>query len=758
MPPAAARPPSPNDKPPEPNDAKTGEKADEPVSFDFRDAPLYDVVEAIGKLTGRNFDVDANISSMTVTLITHDRIPPEMAYQVLESILSTRGYSMVESVDGHLVKIIATADATTSGKTPMISGSEKPGKGFDNFSTHIVTIKYADGAEIQRALQILGTKNAQIDVYAPTNTLIMTDTADGIRRMLGFLDEADVAGLSTSTEIYTLEFTRAEVLMGQITQVLVEEGSPSGGGAPRPGQPMAPQPVRPVRATRAPQQPGAGSQVIGARQEVLRMVPDERLNSLIVVASEGMMAKVRDLVKRLDSPTPYEANNLHIYQLLNADAEVVEQAIQPLVGMAPRKQASGGGGAAGGAPGGAPPPSSGGGGGGGATDVQPFEQKVQVTRYDATNSLLIVAAPQDYKLLEAFIARLDLPQRQVGIDATVMDVTISDNFSLEVDAAALNGRDGFGETDTSNLVDIAKATAVTATTIAGGSRAKLANAVMTQGVGGGLTTGIYSDFITTVDGKKVRIPFVPLLLQAIEKVTDLEVLSAPSLVTVDNEESSIMVGQEVPFITSTSTQNTANSGGSSSGYYGGYTRVERSEVGVKLKVTPQISEGDNVLVESEIEISDTDAEQIGTVDVVGPTINKSLITNKTLVQDGQTAVIGGLIRDTANRSKTRPPILGDIPLVGWMFGTKSVGRQKRNMVILLTPHIIKEGTDLERLTQHKVNEYYDKNIEEIFNAGFFKKVESKMKMRAAYRPTMTQSESLTGRRGTQEFKRGDAPR
>ncbi|HNW93789.1 MAG TPA: type II secretion system secretin GspD, partial [bacterium] len=761
--PMPVRPPSPNDKPPEPNDSKTGEKANEPVSFDFRDAPLYDVVEAIGKLTGRNFDVDANISSMTVTLITHDRIPPEMAYQVLESILSTRGYSMVESVDGHLVKIIPTADATTSAKTPVISGGEKPGKGFDNFSTHIVTIKYADGSEIQRALQILGTKNAQIDVYAPTNTLIITDTADGIRRMLGFLEEADVAGLSTSTEIFTLEFTRAEVLMNQITQVLGEEGTPgAGGAAQRPGQPMAPQPVRPVRATRAPQQPGSTSQVIGARQEVLRMVPDERLNSLIVVASEGNMAKVRDLVKRLDSPTPYEANNLHIYQLLNADAETVEQAIQPLVGMAPRKQSTGGGG--GGAPGGAPIPSGGGGGGGGGApnDVQPFEQKVQVNRYDATNSLLIVAAPQDYKLLEAFIARLDLPQRQVGIDATVMDVTISNDFSLEVDAAAVNNRDGFGETDTSNLVDIAKATAATATTIAGGSRAKLANAVLSQGSGGGLTTGIYSDFVTTItntDGttSKVRVPFVPLLLQAIEKLTDLEVLSAPSLVTVDNEESSIMVGQEVPFITSTSTQNTANTG-TTSGYYGGYTRVERSEVGVKLKVTPQISEGDNVLVESEIEISDTDAKQVGTVDVVGPTINKSLITNKTLVKDGSTAVIGGLIRDTASRSKTRPPILGDIPVVGWMFGNKSVNRSKRNMVILLTPHIIKEGTDLERLTQHKVNEYYDKNIEEIFNAGFFKKVQRKTELRNAYRPTMIESESLTGRRSAQDFKRGDAPR
>jgi general secretion pathway protein D len=252
---------------------------------------------------------------------------------------------------------------------------------------------------------------------------------------------------------------------------------------------------------------------------------------------------------------------------------------------------------------------------------------------------------------------------------------------------------------------------------------------------------------------------VPLLLQAIEKLTDVEVLSAPSLVTVDNEESSIMVGQEVPFITSTSTQNTAGANtGYTGGYYGGYTRVERSEVGVKLKVTPQISEGDNVLIESEIEISDTDAKQVGTVDVVGPTINKSLISNKTLVKDGSTAVIGGLIRDSANRSKTRPPIIGDIPLIGWMFGNKSVGRAKRNMVILMTPHIIKEGTDMERLTQHKVNQYYDKNLEELFNSGFFKKVQRKAELRNAYRPTMIQSEALTGRRGSQEFKRGDAPR
>src|SRR5690606_28300443 len=130
--------------------------------------------------------------------------------------------------------------------------------------------------------------------------------------------------------------------------------------------------------------------------EVLRMVPDERLNSLIVVATAGMMERVRDLVKRLDSPVPYEQNNMHIYELLNADAELMEQALQPLIGTAPRRQegAAGGGAAAG----------AGGGGSSGSSEVQPFEQKVQIARYDQTNSLLILASPQDYKQLEAYIA------------------------------------------------------------------------------------------------------------------------------------------------------------------------------------------------------------------------------------------------------------------------------------------------------------------------------------------------------------------
>lgn len=729
------------------SEEKTGVKPDEPVTFDFQDAPLYTVVESISRLTGRNFDLDPGLSAVNVTIITHDKIPPEMAYEVLESILTSRGFSMVESLDGHLVKIIPTADAVSSDKTPLIMGPEDLPKNYDGLSTHIVTIENGDAAEIQRALQILGSKNGQIDVYAPTNTLIITDSTDGLRRMFTFLEQADIPGFDTSMEIFTLEYTRAEILSTQIQQVLLGDGTSPGG---RPGAPpqIAPSPVRPVRATRPTTVPQQGSQVIGSREEVLRMVPDERLNALIVVATEDMMTQVRDLVKRLDTPTPYEANNMHIYQLLNADAEGVEIAIQPLIGTAPRKQAAAGqaGGAAGG-------------GSAAAPEVQPFEQKVQITRYDQANSLLIVASPQDYKLLETFIARLDVPQRQVCVEAVVMEVKMTDDFGLKVDTASIGGNDGFAMSSTDNLVTLLDAAKV-AEEIVGGPKASIRNAALGLGTEGrsGLTLGVYDDLSFTYRGKKIKIPFAPVLFQAVEKLSDTEVLSQPSLVTLDNEEANIIVGQEVPFITSTSSSRRSD-GSIDTGTYGGYTRVERQDVGIKLKVTPQISEGDNVMLSSEVEISDTNATSITNVDITGPTTNKSKVTNKTLVKDGSTAVIAGLIRDSAVRKRQpQTPILGDIPILGWLFSSRQTAREKQNMVMLITPHIVKEGMDIDRLTNYKINEYYDANVEDLFKGGFFDRVFQKYDMRKNHRPTLQRSEALSGRRGAQTYKRGDIER
>ncbi|MBI2425421.1 MAG: type II secretion system secretin GspD [Candidatus Hydrogenedentes bacterium] len=729
------------------------------VSFNFVDQPLIEVIQQIGKLTGRNFDVDPSVNQGTVTLITHDRIPPEMAYEVLESILSTRGYSMVPNVDGHVIQIIPRADVKSSTKPPLQDGKDNIPEGFDVFSTHIVPVEFADAAELSNVLTQLGSADVEIQVYAPTNTLVITDTADGLRRIFKLLEEVDVTGFETELEIFTLEWTRAEVVATQLEQVLLDQQAGGRATAGAAGATRAPTPTRPTRTTTRATPGAAAPNIIGAREDVLRMVPDERLNSLIVMASTGMLDRVRSLIKRLDTPTPYESNNLHIYQLLNADAEQVEQALQPLIGTAPRRQSGGGGGGGGGGAGGAAGGAAAAGGGGSVSnpDVQPFEQEVQITRYDQTNSLLIVASPQDYKLLEAYIARLDVPQRQVYVEAMVLDVTMSDSYGLTVEAAGISGNDGFGLTSTENLTGLATAAAA-ATTAATGAGA-FASALLGLGGGGGLTTGIFDDITVEVGGQEVSIPFVPVFLQAVETLTDLEVLSQPSLGTVDNEEASITVGQEVPFVTASNAgRQVDNDDDNVNTFSSGFTRIQREEVGVKLKVTPQISEGDNVLLDLEIEISDLDADQIGSVDILGPTTNKSLIQGRVLVKDGSTAVIAGLIRDSANRRRNQAPILGDIPLLGNLFKNKSSGRQKRNMVVLVTPHVVKERVDLERVTTHKLQQYQESNINELYEKGFFKKVKTKQDRRKTYRPTQERTEELTGQRSTDRFGRGDIER
>jgi len=729
--------------------------------FDFQEAPLYTVIESISRATGRNFDVDPNIGSVLVTVITHDEIPPELAYEVLESILESRGYSLVETLDGHLIKVIPTPNAVASAKVPLRRGTDDDVGGYDAFATHVIQVEYSDPTELSGALRILGSPNARIDTYLPTNTLIITDTSEGLRRMFDFLRLTDLPGNETVMEIFTLEYTRAEILMGQLEQVLMDESGGRPGAAMQqvagqPQQPARPQPTRVTRPVR-PTIPGAaGDQIIGSRNETLRMVPDERLNSLIVLATAGMMERVRDLVRRLDTPTPYEANTVHLYELLNADAEAVESALQPLLGMSPRRAGGGGGGGA----------AAGGGGGGGAGvagDVQPFERQVQISRYDQTNALLVVASPQDYKILEALIARLDVPQRQVHVDAVVMDVTTSNDYGVSVDAAKVTGNDGFGLGSTANINALAAALrpvgdAANQILTPG---AALAGAVLGLGTEGGITAGVFDDIEVNVGGRMVKVPFVPLLFQAIETVSDIEVLSQPSLVTVDNEEARIIVGQEVPFVVSQGRTAFDSDGNPTSlGFGGGFNQIQRQDVGVELMVTPQISEGDNVLLDIEIEISDTDATQIGTVDLLGPTTNKTRIQNKVLVKDGSTAMLAGLIRDNATRDRRQAPVLGDVPVLGIFFRSRSHRREKRNLVVLVTPSIIKSNVDMKRVTQYKVEEYHDTNIDHLMSGGFFKKVKKKADDRRDHRPTYDRSEALTGRSTSRGpgFRRGDIER
>jgi general secretion pathway protein D len=753
-PPGVPRPPSAQVEPSTDNLPKDGGTPDQPAKFDFNDMPLTSVVESLAKMTGKNFDVDPTIANTRVTIITHDEIPPEMAYEVMAAVLNARGFALVPTLDGHMIRIVPVADNSSGDKIRLSKGMDGVGK-HDEVSTHIITVEHADAAELATFIKDLGSRNSVVSAYAKTNTLIMTDTADGLRRMFDFLKEVDISGFDTQMEIFTLVYSRAEILSSQIMEVLNETGASP---MQRPGMPA--QPARPSQPTRVPPMrptvPGQpSSMIVGNKQEVLRIVPDERLNALIVIATNSSMDKVRDLVAKLDTPTPYEANNMNVYKLLNADSEKVEKALNAILGTTPRQGGDKGGG----------------GGGVQQGEVQPFEKKVVVTRYESSNALLILASPQDYKVIKELIAQLDVPQRQVLVEAIIMDVSLQDQFGLAVDQAYVEGNDAFGMGNTSNINSLLSLTdaASMATSLSSGTAGlALAKQLLSLGNNGGMSVGAFQSLEAKVGNKTYKIPFVPFLIKALETLTDVDILSQPTLTTQDNESADIVVGQELPVPTvrsgysynPTGTGTTTNPATNYPAYgmqsYGGNSGISRQDVGVKMKVKPHINEGDYVSMETEIEVSEATQSDIGiNANELGPTFNKSKVTNNVVVRDGSTSVVGGLIKETANHTRKQAPILGDIPVLGFLFRTKNDTRKKQDVVVLLTPHIIKEGSDLDRLSEYKMEEFRTSNVDALFESGLIKKTKKATYMRTKYRPSVERSEKM---REPAKFSRGNIER
>ncbi len=696
---------------------REGEVATQPVYLDFEAVELGEIIKSIGAMTGKNFLFDPQLASTPVTLISHGPIDPQMLLPLLQSILVTYGFTMRETLDGNLIKIRLLAEEGE--KTKVYTGTlELPG-GYEEFSTHVVPVRYATAEDLAQLLPRLGSNNGRVDAYGPTNTLILTDNAHGIRNMLTFLQQIDVEGAEIVMEVFPLQYARAEVLATMIQDILLGTGGP---GAPAaPGAPPVPRPVRPPTRPGIPGQPQ--QTIIGAEAPELRIVADERLNTLIVMAQETLMEKVRELIEELDAPIAYEMHNLHVYPLQHADVEKVMEGLSPITGMAPR-QAGGGG------PGGQPA------GGGPTAAVQPFEKEVVIQAYEPTNSLVIVASPQDYNVLKELIAQLDVPQRQVHVEAIVMEVTIQNRYQLSTELTALTAEDAFALNNVVSLANI----------LAGGPFAPIEGAVTTAGV----LDGLMQIPVPGPEGAITiqAIPKIPLFLNALDDITDADVLSQPILTTVDNEEAEITIGQEVPVVMGTSTSLDQPAVGRSI-----FSQVQRVDTGVKLMVVPQISEGDYVLLELEVELSEPIESTIGAdPNIVGPTFTKSLVKNKIVVRDGSTGVVGGLIRENTDRSRQQAPFLGDLPVVGWLFGRRSDVRGKRNLVVLVTPHIIKEGIDADRIREYRLREFAMANLDVLFEKGYIRKVKKRHYMRTKYRPSAVKMEELM--EGSR-FERGD---
>jgi general secretion pathway protein D len=473
----------------------------------------------------------------------------------------------------------------------------------------------------------------------------VVDAAPNVDRLAGLLRDLDVPHSERATETVPLRFAPADELAARLRQTLGTEG-PGGGG--------------------------------------LRIVPETRTNSLLLAGAPGDVARARALVARLDVSMP-GASQLHVYRLRYARAESLVRVVSQLLGLPPpppeppkergssimrsslRDEAAmapvGFDGGMGEPPAAPPPPppqpvST------GTGAAIPLEAPVRITADPATNTLVVSATTADWETLRGVIADLDVRRRQVFVEAIILEATTERLRSLGIElqgATALGGSNlGFGQVNLSSL-----GTAVTDPT----------------SLPGLILAAASNQTVRLPSGQEV--PAYTLLLTALETQSDIDVLSAPNMVTTDNEEAEIVVGRNVPFVASRAT--------SSSNLSNLFTTIERRDVGITLRLTPRITADDFVNLTLFEEVSDIDPipnPAIGDPNQVGPTTTIRSASTVVGARDRQTVVIGGLLADTVRVDERGVPFLKDVPVLGNLFKRDDTRRVKTNLLVFLTPHVI----------------------------------------------------------------------
>ncbi|HUH05189.1 MAG TPA: type II secretion system secretin GspD, partial [Kofleriaceae bacterium] len=416
----------------------------------------------------------------------------------------------------------------------------------------------------------------------------------------------------------------------------------------------------PAAATARPT--GKGASAPTPRLVPSKIVADARTRTLLVVATRPAYDRVKAIVDRLDRAVDGEASgSMHLYRLRNADAESLAQTLQTLIGGAPTAPASG-----------RPAP---------ATDAAAtLHGQVRVAFDKPTNALLVIASMRDYLVLSQIIRELDEPRRQVYIEAMVFEVSAEVGRQLGLSFHGSTTSDGnvfVGGLQHETLASVAAASLATASGLVAG--------------------GFGVPIVGSSELFGVSLPSFGVMLQAFANRNTLDVLSSPHVLTADNETATVSVGENIPYQARVSQ---VPAGTDASSFFTG-TSIERQNVALTLEITPHISSDELIRVEIKFEKSDVVENKASGL---GPTWSTSTLTNTVIVHDQETIVIGGLMSDKLEQSHSTVPILGDIPVLGHLFRSSKKYKRKRNLLILLTPHIVANQGDARRILELRTRE------------------------------------------------------
>lgn len=663
------------------------------VTFNLEEADLPDLVRLISNMTGKRFILPGKVRAIKATVYAPTKVTAAEAYNAFLSILEVNGLTVVPA--GQYLKIMETGGIETQ---PLGMSDSGAIPAQDRYMTRLQRIDNVSAEDVANLLGRFKSSDGSVIAYAPTNTVIITDTGTQIRRMLRLIEAIDVERTGEQIWIEPIHYATAADLAARLIEIFPP--ADAGGGAA-----ATPQPPRGRRAAAAQAAdgaaPGGATATVGEAgtrgesSSITNIIADERTNSLIIIATERAYMRVLEMIRQLDIPLEGEGR-IHVHYVQNGDASEIAGALQELIGgVSAAPAAPGAGGRAGAA-------------GAAAATPDLFEGAIRVTSYEPTNALVITSSLHDYAALRSVIDRLDAPRRQVFIEAVIMELSVSRSNSL---GFAFHG----GVPDFPSGGDL---------TLLGFEAGRTA----TPGISPDLLTGV----ALGVRGQNIEIPGVGLsvpgfgvLVTALASSGDANVLSTPHIIAMDNVEAEISVGQNIPLQTSgipsgalSGLSGLAGLAGGTTGAQGlgglaglaglagggansGFGSAPRQDVGTTIRITPHINQSSQIRMEIEEEISERGATE-GQLGVVS--INRRTAKTEVMARDQQTVVIGGLMRDSVTTSETKVPVLGDIPLIGALFRRTTSQTQKTNLLLFLTPYIIRDPADLRAIFERKMRE------------------------------------------------------
>lgn len=607
------------------------------VVLNFNDVDISTMVKFISDLTGKNFIMDDRVKGK-ISVYSPSKLSSDEAFNVFTSVLELKGFTIIQA--GRVYKIVPISVAKQSGM--KIFSDHERGPINEAYVARVITLENISSQEAMTFLQPVVSKDGYISSFGPANMLLVVDSSFNIQKLLGILRLIDTDQRREAGELIFLKNASADSAANVVREWL--------GGREKaqraPGQ-MAPS--------------GPGGIVI----------PDVRLNALLVLGSDKDKADVKKIVALIDVVSPTSSSKVNVYYLENADATEVAKVLEGVVRGSPAP----------GAPGAAAP-----------AQQSVFEGgKISVTPDKATNSLVIMASPNDYQNILQVVQKLDRRSRQVFVQAIIAEISIDRAKELGVQWGFLGGATS-GSVATAGVYDPF------------GTFGALAPILAALNAGGVGTSSI------DLAGKAN----FPVILKALESNGVINVLSTPNIMTSDNKEAEIFVGENVPFAGQIQTTGTGFSTQS----------IDRKDTGITLRIKPQISEGEYIKLDIYQEISAVkNTIIVGTASQDRTTTKRSAKTS-VVMKDNETVVIGGLIQNQDQETVNKIPLLGDIPFFGWLFKTKSTKRAKTNLMILLTPRIIKDARDMAEVSATQ-NTRFQEELKNDKPIDFFKGLKAK---------------------------------